>query len=228
MKKIFLFLFFSFCHQASFAIVFFGDSDSTISESFEKFQVPVAIAGENLISYSGATIILNGSKSYDLVNYPLNFEWKILQSPDESLNYLSNEFSEKATLLTDKSGIYLIGLRVFNSQISSELDTLLVEVIESPLKTQSTSDFKSIESIVYPNPATDHVNIDFEVGNETHAEYFIYDKNGNIQAADFIELVPNAANTHKILLNGIENRPDVYILKLSFGDKYLQKKIMIK
>ncbi|MFC2138953.1 lamin tail domain-containing protein, partial [Bacteroidota bacterium] len=94
-------------------------SNDHLNWDTEEYFLPVAIAGENRITKTGATINLDGSRSFDMNSTELNYQWEILSSPAGSGVSLSNSNTQRPIFTTDISGNYVFSLTVGNGEYTS-------------------------------------------------------------------------------------------------------------
>lgn len=89
-------------------------------------RAPVADAGMDQVLGMASGLNLDGSKSYDLDNDPLTFQWAIVQSPAMSAATL-NATSVTTMFTPDVDGIYVLSLTVSDGQLM-HTDQLSVRV----------------------------------------------------------------------------------------------------
>lgn len=82
---------------------------------------------------------------------------------------------------------------------------------------------KNPEILVFPNPATDHLDIEWS-GQVTNPEIALFDITGRRVHSVII----NAAGKSMVRLNTETYRPGLYILQMKAGDALISKKIMIE
>ena len=104
-------------------------SSATDSVTVSTFNAaPVADAGEDqVITYLGATVLLDGSTSYDEDGDALDYNWSIESSPAGSLALLSDDSSASPSFVADVNGDYVFGLTV-TDQFGATSDPDLVVV----------------------------------------------------------------------------------------------------
>lgn len=76
---------------------------------------PVAMAGPDQYVTTDSLVQLDGSTSYSLINTPLDYEWRIENRPSLSRTVLDSSTSITPTFTADVSGVYLIGLKVYDA-----------------------------------------------------------------------------------------------------------------
>lgn len=204
--------------------------DSLTKEFDPTFSKPVAQTFKRVETKTGSSVVLDARKSFDKEQHNLTYHWSLISSPLHSLCVLYDTTDMISGLFVDKAGQYLVGLKVANSRFESDQDTLMVLVKENLLSTLNlnSSAVIPLEASIYPNPASDYVFLEFENTAINNAEYVIINQQGNIIVADFIDIIPNALNKIKISFEGIENRSEMYFLKVNMGNRSIQKKIWIK
>jgi RHS repeat-associated protein len=92
---------------------------------------PVAFAGDDQIGSRNTMINLNASGSYDPENNPLTYAWSIVSSPEGSTSQLDDPTSPTPTILADREGDYVFRLVVFDGQLCSEPDTVVVRAVNN-------------------------------------------------------------------------------------------------
>ncbi|MCB0821744.1 MAG: T9SS type A sorting domain-containing protein [Bacteroidales bacterium] len=81
------------------------------------------------------------------------------------------------------------------------------------------------ELMVFPNPATDVINVKFEVSNSEPVEITLYNLVGEIVYTSGVQSYPMGAKTKSI---NVENNPSgVYFLRLKIGDQLFTQKISV-
>ncbi|MEJ0106386.1 MAG: PKD domain-containing protein [Bacteroidota bacterium] len=130
-------------------------------------QPPVADAGRNITILSPeSTAVLDGSSSHDSQGNPLTYTWEQVQGPEAS--DLSAPTAQKITVSNLKLGEYLYKLTVTNSAGLSASAEVKVNVVHK--------ETAAIE--LYPNPATDIINIKVVSDSVGTVAFNIYDLNG--------------------------------------------------
>jgi hypothetical protein len=105
-----------------------GTSDSdTPNENL----TPIANAGADQLVPVNTLILLNGSKSYDQDNDPLNFHWDFFEIPINSQATLIDANSFNPTFEADLIGDYVIILVVNDQVIDSAGDTAVISVTDA-------------------------------------------------------------------------------------------------
>ncbi|MFT5680158.1 MAG: hypothetical protein ACI8RZ_001063 [Myxococcota bacterium] len=101
----------------------------------EPGEAPVANAGLDQNSLTGATVEVDGSSSYDALGRALTYQWSLTEAPaNSSLTAISSDTSSIANLTPDVGGTYVVSLVVNNGLSNSEPDTAAITVeAEDPL-----------------------------------------------------------------------------------------------
>lgn len=86
--------------------------EPTRGDLFPPNQKPVAVIEVVPEVGSGATVQLDGSKSFDPEGKPITFEWTFISKPAGSLAAFDNPTSPKTTFKADTDGEYTVDLRV--------------------------------------------------------------------------------------------------------------------
>lgn len=92
-------------------------------DDLEPNTPPVADAGNGSDIFTGETVDLNGSGSFDADDDPLSFTWTFVEKPQASQASISNFDSVRAQFIPDQSGLYRIRLQV-SDNIESHADTV--------------------------------------------------------------------------------------------------------
>ena len=93
---------------------------------------PVAYAGDDQTVSRNTMINLDGRASYDPENNPLTYAWSIVSSPAGSTNQLNDPASPTPTIPADEEGDYVFRLVVYDGQLYSDPDTVVVNVVNDP------------------------------------------------------------------------------------------------
>ncbi|MFK8029447.1 MAG: PKD domain-containing protein [Gammaproteobacteria bacterium] len=94
-----------------------GTATDTVTFSTNNVP-PVARAGANRTAHLGEMVALNASRSYDLDNDVLAYQWTMVEKPTDSTARLSNPKAASSSLVLDREGDYRIELKV-NDQAGS-------------------------------------------------------------------------------------------------------------
>lgn len=86
--------------------------EPTRADLFPPNEKPVAVIEALPEVGSGATVQLDGSKSFDPEGKPITFEWTFIEKPVGSLAAFDNPASPTTTFLADTDGEYRVDLRV--------------------------------------------------------------------------------------------------------------------
>jgi len=89
-------------------------------------NIPVADAGVDQTVITGVTVILDGSGSSDADGDLLDYNWSIATKPATSSASLTGATDENSSFQADKDGTYEIQLVVFDGDIYSAADTVVV------------------------------------------------------------------------------------------------------
>ncbi len=87
---------------------------------------PVADAGPDIASASGATVTLDGSRSTDWDGDPLTYHWAIVSAPTGSAATLSDPASPRPQITVDQAGEYELALQVSDGTVNSRFDTVII------------------------------------------------------------------------------------------------------
>jgi hypothetical protein len=83
---------------------------------------PIANAGEYLVSSIGVEITLDGSRSTDIDNDSLTYNWSLIESPEGSVATLTDTDLMSSSLTPDIAGNYQVSLTVSDSELTSDAD----------------------------------------------------------------------------------------------------------
>jgi hypothetical protein len=89
-------------------------------------SAPVAAAGANQYVVQGTTVTLDGTASSDVNRDLLTYSWTIAATPIGSAARLSNSTSAKPNLTPDLVGSYVVGLRVNDGTIDSDVSFVTI------------------------------------------------------------------------------------------------------
>lgn len=89
-------------------------------------NAPVANAGDDIYAATGQSILLHGGASYDTDNDDIWYMWRVISQPDNSLAILSDASISNPTLTLDVDGLYTLGLTVFDNELTSEEDIIVI------------------------------------------------------------------------------------------------------
>jgi PKD repeat protein len=93
---------------------------------------PVAYAGDDQTVSRNKMIILDGTESYDPDNNLLTYFWDIVSKPEGSVSQFDDPTSPTAKILADKEGDYVFRLLVYDGQLYSNPDTVVVQAVNDP------------------------------------------------------------------------------------------------
>jgi RHS repeat-associated protein len=107
-----------------------GESDSPSSEvlviAFLPNVPPRASAGPDQSVVTGSLVSLDGTGSFDPDGDPLTYDWQILSRPEASGAVLDDSQSPTPSFLADRDGRYTIQLVVYDGNMGSFPDDVLV------------------------------------------------------------------------------------------------------
>lgn len=132
---------------------------------------PVANAGGNItIALPDSSVILDGSLSYDTQGGLLTFAWEQVQGPSTSA--MTGITERRVAVSKLQAGEYIFRLTVTNSRGIKATDQAKVTVIDES-QTPATVD-------LYPNPASDVINVKISSDSIGVIALNIYNLNGNL------------------------------------------------
>ncbi|WP_221901232.1 PKD domain-containing protein [Bathymodiolus platifrons methanotrophic gill symbiont] len=97
---------------------------------------PVANAGLDQSAFIGSKINIDGELSFDVDSDPLSYQWSLIYKPVGSLSELAATNTVASEFTPDLPGTYILQLIILDGTLSSEPDTVLVEVkvLEATIK----------------------------------------------------------------------------------------------
>lgn len=107
-----------------------GNSDKTVDSGTDE-GLPVANAGHSMQLQRGATVVLNGSGSYDPNGGALTYSWSIVSAPPGSASALSDTSSPFPSLFLDEAGSYEVTLVVSNGDKESKPSSVIISDTDS-------------------------------------------------------------------------------------------------
>jgi hypothetical protein len=110
---------------------------------------PVANAGPNQTVNLGATVRLDGSKSFDTDGNPLTYSWSLISIPATSIATLSNGRSPNPTFVADVPGAFIAQLVVNDGNANSQPSTVIVTTANTaPVANAGPSQRVSVGALV--------------------------------------------------------------------------------
>lgn len=181
---------------------------------------PVADAQFNQTGqlFTGDTITLDGSESYDPEGGSLTYQWTLIDRPEGSNALLEDADTSAPSFTIDKQGDYIAQLIVNDGQIDSEPATVLVEGIETCIADLAIRPKNNKIQLTWTyNPETEIVEIErslslngpYELIAETDSTY-----------ATYLDLELENGTTYYYRLRGrfaVENVVECYYLSESGG-----------
>lgn len=89
---------------------------------------PKADAGPDQNVLQGATVSLNGSASSDPNGDALSYSWTFQSCPQNKCPALTGSNTSVPSFLADRTGVYVVGLTVYDGQSASAADTVTITV----------------------------------------------------------------------------------------------------
>lgn len=93
---------------------------------------PVAYAGADQTGSRNKMISLDGTGSYDPDHDPLTYSWSIVSKPAGSVGDFDNTTSPTPKILADKQGEYVFRLVVYDGQLYSNPNTVVLKAVNNP------------------------------------------------------------------------------------------------
>ncbi len=111
-----------------------GSASDTASTTIATTNsLPVANAGPNMTVSSGATVTLDGSKSYDVDGNALTYQWTMISVPQNSYaSFGSTYASVMPSFMVDVPGTYVAELIVTDTNGSSAPSTVTISTTNTP------------------------------------------------------------------------------------------------
>jgi hypothetical protein len=109
----------------------------TVLVSFTNIP-PVADAGDTQTVRVGATVVLDGSGSFDANGDPLTFRWSLTITPDSSQATLSDPSAEAPAFMADQPGSYTASLMTNDGLVDSTPDQVTIIAISTQTRLTQT------------------------------------------------------------------------------------------
>jgi hypothetical protein len=93
---------------------------------------PVAVITGTLLVYVGHTVYLDGTESYDPGGGPVDYQWKLVYTPQGSDAVMTDETDSEASFTCDKVGVYQVQLIVNNGFSNSKPVDATISCIDRP------------------------------------------------------------------------------------------------
>jgi hypothetical protein len=93
---------------------------------------PVAVISGSLLVYVGHEVYLDGSGSYDPGGSPIDYQWKLMYSPEGSDAVITDDTEAQASFTADKVGVYQVQLIVNNGFRNSRPAYATITVTRHP------------------------------------------------------------------------------------------------
>ncbi len=178
-------------------------------------SLPVADAGEDHNATEGDTVDLDGSGSWDPLDYELTYRWTLVDVPETSTlgdADISGSGQALASFVPDAPGVFLVGLQVNNGVSDSVPDFVSVDVTstnscpvaggEAPVSPYSCSDIGVSASSSY--------DVDGDLLEYTW-RHLLPPQDSSLSEADFVD--PAAEDT-VFFADG----PGIYTVQVSVND----------
>ncbi len=98
-----------------------------------------AKAGSDRIVMLESNVVLDGSKSSDPQNDPLNYNWAFVSKPNNSVALLADSMSVNPSFTADVTGDYLIQLAVNDLKGNSDTDAITIRVTDGKMSASRIS-----------------------------------------------------------------------------------------
>ena len=135
---------------------------------------PIAMAGnDTTIAVPATTLMLNGSSSYEVGGSITDYQWQKMSGP--STASISSEGSASTEVDGLTPGQYVFLLTVTDSKGATDTSSITITVIN----TQRTT-YLQDQLIIYPNPATDLINVRLISDTTGNVAYRIFDITGRL------------------------------------------------
>jgi poly(3-hydroxybutyrate) depolymerase len=163
-----------------------SDDTVTVQVNAPANSPAVAKAGDDImISLPANSVNVDGSASFDVDGAIKTYEWIKISGP--ASYSIGNSRSAKTTISNLEAGTYKFQLMVWGDNWVPRADTMQVTVAEAApsVVNRSSANFISESMMVpqvkvYPSPATDVINLQYQDGNIGRATAIIYDISGKI------------------------------------------------
>ncbi len=187
-------------------------------------SMPIANAGDDVSIRPGVLGLLDGTASYDPDGEDITYLWQVISTPEGASAQLYKDTEAESYMRADSLGEYKVILTVDDGIQPSEPDTVVVTVSEN-----SAIQSVSAESVkIYPNPASDLLNLELKPGNGILNNISITSVSGKLvfcQDVDDYDIT--GKRTLQIDLNSISDSKGVYIIHMSFSNGVIVKSLVI-
>ncbi|MEQ9131894.1 MAG: PKD domain-containing protein [Salinisphaeraceae bacterium] len=133
---------------AAWLMVGCGGSSKDGPSAAGGFTTPEANAGPDQIVSPGDTASLNGGGSFDPEGDPFTYQWTLSSAPSGSNASVTGATSATASLTTDVAGRYVVDLRVSQTGLGSDNDSVVVIANTTPVADAGMSRGADLGSLV--------------------------------------------------------------------------------
>ncbi|MBI5407071.1 MAG: DUF3466 family protein [Nitrospirae bacterium] len=184
-----------------------GSAPATVTVSTFN-TAPVAAAGSDQAIISlGSLVLLDGSKSYDLDSDLIDYSWNITQKPSGSGATLSDPSASKPTFVADVHGDYIVSLRVTDSWVVSEQDSVTVSFIN----VKPVADAGGNQSVV----VRDTVSLNGNGSTDANGDSLSYKWSMVSRPPDSIATISSTADP---ITSFVADQPGFYVVSLTVND----------
>jgi hypothetical protein len=107
-----------------------SSAPDTVTVSFGNLK-PVADAGNSVAAARGSVVNLDGSRSYDLNNDPLTYQWSFVYKPAGSTAELMAPTTVKPFFTPDVAGTYVVSVVVTDGKLQSDPGSATIAVFST-------------------------------------------------------------------------------------------------
>lgn len=186
-------------------------------------------AGPNGLPLAGTLAITDSSTSSNPAG--LTYTWDFGDGTTGTGTLLNHTYSGNGPYLlclTINDGLGCVDtfcdtISVDSSGILIEADGFTIGIGAEPFLGITNTDFSSFVNI-YPNPAVNYINVDFNSGNKTLNRITMYDLSGKLVYEE--NTTANSGNTTSISTENIQ--PGTYLIQMLFDNELYNQKVIIK
>ena len=187
-------------------------------------RIPIALTQISRVRVNvNQTAVLDGSRSYDPDYENLYYEWDIYEQPEGSTAIIQLSDLETTTLIPDMEGSYHLYLTVNDGELYSV--PWHVEVIASPATI--TPEISITDNVlVYPNPTSDNVAVEFYLANSSAINLSVSDIEGREIYTQTYSNLTSGSQHFDISMNELNVKPGMYILRIQSDEITISRKIL--
>lgn len=202
-----------------------GEATATDTATFTAQNLaPVAVPGDNQAAVVGATVLLDGSASYDPENAALTYSWSFTSIPNGSAATLSDATTSTPSFVVDVAGTYVVQLIVNDGEKDSVPVTVTISDNPPPLAdagadiTVFLGETISLDGSASSDANSDPLTYSWSVLNQPQNSTATF----NTDAIAEPELTVNTAGVYQVQLSvsdGVQTDLDTVMVTVNDGDQ---------